>query len=284
MDHIFVSSLRSLSISGLNFGSDKTLLNLLPVDNLPNVIEVLWSSILIVKVVGVLPDINSNERHKIRADIRNRILVCGLSKTEWILLLIVGEPSPAWSLDGRSSCVEDFDEAVNIAPTGNHILMQDWSFLWKSTVSLWAKGIPEQLVIDVTTSIEFDCLRVANSFTKVSSSQCFCLLLEQLIQIVNVGSVMLSIVEVESHTRHDWFKSSKFVWQVLELHSCNLSWYCSTESSLDNSALHFFILWLFLIDYKSQNQCVAKGCVWILEQGLHSRTQEAQKKFTSYQF
>ena len=82
MDHIFVSSLRSLSISGLNFGSDKTLLNLLPVDNLPNVVEVLWSSILIVKVVGVLPDINSNERHKIRADIRNRILVCGLSKTE----------------------------------------------------------------------------------------------------------------------------------------------------------------------------------------------------------
>ena len=82
MDHIFVSSLRSLSISGLDFGSDKTLLNLLPVDNLPNVVEVLWSSILIVKVVGVLPDINSNERHKIRADIRNRILVCGLSKTE----------------------------------------------------------------------------------------------------------------------------------------------------------------------------------------------------------
>ena len=77
---IDIVSLLSCTLS-FKLGSDETLLNLLPVDNSPHVLKILWPRILVVKIVCVLPDVDSNNWHKVGVYISDHILVCSGSKT-----------------------------------------------------------------------------------------------------------------------------------------------------------------------------------------------------------
>ena len=48
----------------LGLGGDESLLGLLPVDNLPEVLEVLGTGVPVVDIVSMLPDIAVNNRDK----------------------------------------------------------------------------------------------------------------------------------------------------------------------------------------------------------------------------
>ena len=113
MDGIACGGYSSLLSSSFNLGSDETLLNLLPVDDSPHVLKILWSRILVVKIVSVLPNVDSNHWHKVRVQVGDHILVCSGSKTESILVFVVDEPSPSRALNRGRSCVELGQEVVN---------------------------------------------------------------------------------------------------------------------------------------------------------------------------
>lgn len=46
----------------LLFGSLETFVHVLPVDYVPNGLDIVWPHILVLKVVGMLPDVDSKKR------------------------------------------------------------------------------------------------------------------------------------------------------------------------------------------------------------------------------
>lgn len=46
----------------LLFGSLETLAHILPVDNVPDSLDIIWPHILVLKIVGMLPDVNTKKR------------------------------------------------------------------------------------------------------------------------------------------------------------------------------------------------------------------------------
>lgn len=112
--HYFCSLLLFGIGSGLS--GDEALLSHSPVDNLPDVLEVLGSCILIVQVVSVLPDVDADNGHEVGANVSDRVLVVGLTVGEHISALVVDEPAPAGALDSSSPLIESLAELVNRSP------------------------------------------------------------------------------------------------------------------------------------------------------------------------
>jgi len=97
-------------------GCDQALLGHLPVDDLPDVRKVLGSSVLVVHVVGVLPDVDADDGHEVGADVRHWVLVEGFTVGENVSTLVVHEPSPAGALNVSGALVESVFERIQAAP------------------------------------------------------------------------------------------------------------------------------------------------------------------------
>ena len=64
--------------------------NLFPVDDFPNLLHEVWSHVLVVNVVGMLPDVNSQKGDKIGILVNQSILVCSLSVLNCVCRLVQG--------------------------------------------------------------------------------------------------------------------------------------------------------------------------------------------------
>ena len=96
-------------------------------------------------------------------------------------------------------------------------------------------------MIDVTTAIEVEWLLQRYELFDIADGERFSLLLHQVVQVGNVGSVMSSIVEVNDLAAHDWLERAHLVWQVLELDAGELGWGSSsgaTHTFLDQVVQH----------------------------------------------
>ena len=78
-------------------------------------------------------------------------------------------------------------------------------------------------MVEVTTTVELDCVGESNGFSKVTSGHEFSLLLKQVVQVVDVGAMMLAIMEVNGETTHDGLKGSHLVGELLESDAGSLS-------------------------------------------------------------
>ena len=112
------------SITSFNLGCNKAFLNLLPIDNFPHVFKIFGSSVHIVKIVGMFPDINTEKWDEICTHLGNHVLVCSGPKAEVVFGLVIYEPSPSRSLNGCCSSVENFDKIVLISITCNKVFVQ----------------------------------------------------------------------------------------------------------------------------------------------------------------
>lgn len=166
----------------------------------------------------MLPDIHVDDRHKVWAHIGDKILVSSGAEGEGVLALVVDEPAPAGTLDGGSALVEHADEFVVGTPALNDGVVKR-ATVGEGAVGLGAQRVPEELVVKMSATVEADRLGKADRGLDVASCGGFSLLLEQVVQIVHVGSVVLAVVEVEEVTGHDGLKSSNLVRQVLKLNS-----------------------------------------------------------------
>lgn len=139
----------------LSLGCDETLFGLLPVDDAPDILEVLGPGILIVNVVGMLPDVDTDDGHNVGADICDWVLVGSSAVRESILSLVVDEPAPSRALDCSSACVEHLDESIDGTPAFDDGIVEGAS-LRHCTISLSAERIPEKLVVQVASSVKLD--------------------------------------------------------------------------------------------------------------------------------
>lgn len=231
--------LSGLLCGGLGLGGDQTCLSLVPVDNLPDVLEVLRASVLVVDVVGVLPDVNADDGHDVGADVGDGILVGGSAVREGILSLVVHEPSPAGTLDSSGAGVEHVDEVVEGTPAFDHGV-EERTVLGERAVSWSAEGIPENSVVKMTTTVELNALGKGNGSLEVAASVGLGLLLHQLVKVVDVGAMMSAVMDIEGLSAHDGLKRSNLVRQMLQGDAGNLSG--STEILLNEVVNHSSIV------------------------------------------
>lgn len=91
-------------------GSDVSVLNFSPVDDLPDFFQVIWSEVLVLEVVGVFPDVDSQKRNQ--AVWLDHVLVPGLLKRNHFGDWVQSEPFPATSWNGSSSLRELLFQSV----------------------------------------------------------------------------------------------------------------------------------------------------------------------------
>ena len=74
-------------------------------------------------------------------------------------------------------------------------------------------------MVHVTTSIEFNCIAKFDKVSAVVSCLSFISLLDELIQVVDVASVMSGVMELHGLPRNYWFEGPHFVRKGFKLNS-----------------------------------------------------------------
>ena len=88
------------------------------------------------------------------------------------------------------------------------------AFTRKVAVFGWTEGFPEELVIQVATSIKVDLLLKRDHGLHIPLVQRLQLLFKRRIKVVHVIPVVLTVVEVEELATDDWFKCAELVGQL----------------------------------------------------------------------
>ena len=101
------------------------------------------------------------------------------------------------------------------------------------TVCGSAQVFPEQCVIKMTTTVEVDQLLQGNEISDVACCEGLSLFLEQLVQVVNIATMMLTEMQVENMTAHDRLESAKFIRQLLKLDPFERGRRCSAQFLCD---------------------------------------------------
>lgn len=203
------------------FGGSETLLHLLPVDDLPHLLEVGWSRISIVEVVGVFPNINTQKRDETGAHIHEGILVLGRAVLKQATAFVVGEPAPARALNSSGLSIEIVLEVLNRTPLSFDHGAQVGALIGEmaTTFADWGEYLPELLVVEMATAIEFDEVAQLDVFLDIACSKCLGGLLTEIVQVVYIRAVMLTVVEIHDLAGDDWFEGAKLIRKRLE-HSC----------------------------------------------------------------
>ena len=124
-------------------------------------------------------------------------------------------------MDGGSPLVKDLDELINGAPTFHKGLVK-WTFIRYCAINWSTEGLPEKFVVQVAASVELDQFGQRYAALEVVTSLGFCLLLEELVKVVDVGSVVLAIVEIQQETTDDGLKCSDLVGQSSQLNTLQI--------------------------------------------------------------
>ena len=74
-------------------------------------------------------------------------------------------------------------------------------------------------MVQVTTTVEADRVRQGDSFRKVADCSGFSLLLEETVEVLDVGAMVLAVVEVKEEATHDGLKRSNLEGEMLQLHT-----------------------------------------------------------------
>ena len=128
--------------------------------------------------------------------------------------------------------VEAADEVVDISPCLCDILLKLGILVRAVTISNWAEGIPEEFMVQMAPAVEFDILLKRDNLLGIFFLGSFQCLLNELIQIVHIGAMMLTIVEIHKMAADNGLKCSHFEGQVLKLNNTRCA--RSRESFLEN--------------------------------------------------
>lgn len=119
----------------------------LPVDNVPDGVEVVGADVLVLEVVGVLPNINSQKGNQSSGGLK-RILVGRGGDLKALELLVVAQPTPSGALNSSSLGVELGDELVKRAPGLLNLLEKITRGLGDLLVTR-GQVLPKEGVVDV---------------------------------------------------------------------------------------------------------------------------------------
>ncbi len=95
------------------------------------------------------------------------------------------------------------------------------------TVFWRAETVPEKLVIDVTATVEFKGFGYFNGLSDIILCHCFRCLINQLIEVVDVGAVVFTVVEIHEVATDHRLERIQVVGEMFELDNARLGGSCS---------------------------------------------------------
>ena len=106
-------------------------------------------------------------------------------------------------------CVEVGLELLDRAPFILQHISELSVLVWEGTTSLadWGKGIPEELMVEMTSTIEFDGLHEVDVSVHITGGLCLMSFLHECVEIIDVGAMMLAIVEFHLMAADHWLQS-----------------------------------------------------------------------------
>mmetsp|Transcript_14257 Transcript_14257/g.35930 ORF Transcript_14257/g.35930 Transcript_14257/m.35930 type:complete len:255 (-) Transcript_14257:209-973(-) len=188
-----------------------SLFDVLPVDDLPDGLDVVWPHVLVLEVVGVLPNIDSQQRHSTG----ERVLVWHRLHKELLGVSVQPQPAPAAALDADGHGGELLLEVVQ-APEILVDLGQELA-LGGPVVALGAQVRPEDGVVQVAPGVEVDGLRQLAHRGEVTLGLGVEHLLRGRVDSVDVGLVVLAMVELHNFTADGGFEGGVVVGEVGKL-------------------------------------------------------------------
>ena len=183
-----------------------------PVDDLPDGAEVLSLAVLVLEVVGVLPGVNSEEGLEVAS---NGVLVGSGDDGQSASVLILDEPGPARALDSSKGSVGLLLEGVERAKVfvdGSHELTLG---LTTTALAVGSKVLPEEGVVDVTTTVEVEKRSLSSSGLGVALVVSLGEGVGSVVEAGDVGLVVLGVVKLHDLTRDVRLKSAVVVWGQL---------------------------------------------------------------------
>ena len=169
----------------------------------------------------MLPHVNGQQGDVLGAQVGHNALVFCLQVCELLRFLVVRQPAPPTTLDLSCSLAEIRLETLYRAKFLKQECAQITAFVEKFSTTLrrGCKALPEELMVEVTPAIKLDVWQKATVRFDVFASHCFLSLLSEVVQLVDVGSMMLAVVQIQKMAADDGLKRAKLIRQRLELNS-----------------------------------------------------------------
>mmetsp|Transcript_13628 Transcript_13628/g.23932 ORF Transcript_13628/g.23932 Transcript_13628/m.23932 type:complete len:249 (+) Transcript_13628:107-853(+) len=227
-----------ISMVCLFLGDGEALGDVLPVDDLPDALQVVRANVLVLQVVSVLPDINAKQRHQAGGGLEG-ILVGGGGDSEALAGLVVAEPAPSAALHSNRGSSQSGLHTVQGAILGLDHVQQVAVFNLASTLLSGGKVVEENGVVQVSTPVELDALLQGNDLGDVVLVQSLAELLVERVQVGDVGLVVLAVVDLHDLSRDERLKLGVVILQIGEskLGGRHLS-RCDLHGGLTNSSDH----------------------------------------------
>jgi len=186
----------------------------------------------------VFPDVDGEEGDVAGVQVGGQVLVLRLSVLEQARVFIVEQPTPAGALEGSRVLVEVQLEGLNGAPLAVEEISELGAHVGDGTTTVLngGEGLPEELVVQVATAIEFNGVGEGDVLLHVSGCEGFGSLHLQFVVVVDISSVMLAVMELHQVTTDDGLKGSQVVREGLEVDNGRLSG--GRESSLADLLEH----------------------------------------------
>lgn len=149
-----------------------------------------------LEVVCVFPHIHSEHRHV--RPVHGVLVLSGGDLETTIGTASADEPAPATALDTEKGSAKGIDKGLLGAPAGSNRALQRWGRAGQvvSGSSGRSQVLPEEGVVDVATAVETDLLLQADQGGNIARLSGRGLGGEGGIEIVNVGLVMLLMVQL----------------------------------------------------------------------------------------
>mmetsp|Transcript_359 Transcript_359/g.660 ORF Transcript_359/g.660 Transcript_359/m.660 type:complete len:226 (+) Transcript_359:1743-2420(+) len=193
-------------------GLDETLFDDVPVDDVPDGLDVVGSNVSVIDVISVLPDIDSEQGLQSGRRLHG-ILVGEGDHVDHLGLWIVNEPSPSGSLNGnglgahlRNHVVQASESSLN----GSLERASGWE------LALGGEILPKQGVVDVSAPVELESALQGNGLRNVARNHGGVDLFQGSAEVGDVCLVVLRVVQFHGLRRDGWFQRVVVVGEIGE--------------------------------------------------------------------
>lgn len=166
-----------------------------PIEHIPNLGQVFFLVIPVLQIVRMLPHVDAEDGQLASC---GQILVLRCRDLESAADLGLDEPDPSRSLDRECGGLEGGLEGFEAAPSLQDVLMQLRRGRCQVRVPsrLWGEVFPEEGMVHVASSVEFDGRLQFELLDEVASGKGFGGVFQGLVEIGDVGLVMFVVVQV----------------------------------------------------------------------------------------
>merc|ERR1719422_1463919 len=194
----FVSNSRYLVLSSSQPGSD-----IVPVSDFEDCLHVVRPDILVLKIVSVLPIINSKQGHKSCGRLE-RVLVGTRGDLQLPGGLIVPQPAPSGALNCNSAGRQLLLHGGNTSKVADNCSLKISLRLSRASR---AKVLPEDGVVEVAATVELKSSMQPNNRRNVVLGHSIRQLLLDHVEVVHVGLVVLAVVDLHNLGGDHWLQS-----------------------------------------------------------------------------